>query len=278
MNSLRNDFWISEKWNLLWSISWDMDKKIKLSSIVNQHWFLDKYSSIDFMEFLCWEQFLNKLLCFKNELEKQWVKWLALDIDETLSVTMPYWFDKLLDLYWNPENLTGIQIVEKYWIFQNVPYWRDDYDINQLLYKFREDNNAQTELSIIEWVNYHYKQIHDEIIPILSYITVRPDNISEWTSKWLEKHDFPKAEIIHIPQELEYLFWNIWKACVLDILYPNIVWIVDDNPNLIKMLPSRYSWEIFLFNEYKTLQYKHINVHVSETLDDVMINIKKIFS
>lgn len=111
----------------------------------------------------------------------------------------------------------------------------------------------------------------------MSYITVRPDNVSNGTSIWLANHDFPKAEVIHIPHELEYLFWNLWKACVLDVLYPNIVWIVDDNPSLIKMLPSRYKWEIFLFNKSHTCDYNHINIHVSETVDEVIKNIEKVF-
>ena len=277
MHSIKRDFWIPEKGNLLWSHSWDRERKLKLSQLMNQHWFLDKYSSKDVLRFLSWDEFLDKITQFKSELSKKWVKWLALDIDETLSLTSSYWFEKLLTLYWSPENLTAKQMADKYHLCQNVPYWKNNSEISDLMYIFREDNDFQIEIPIIQWTNTFYSKIHDEIISILSYITVRPDNVSDWTSIWLDNHNFPKADIIHIPSELEYLFWNLWKACVLDILYPHIVWIVDDNPSLIKSLPNSYPGEIFLFNTPESCSYSHVNVHISKTLDEVMFNIQKIF-
>lgn len=277
MNSIRKDFWILEWETLLWSHNWDADKKLKLSQTVNFHWFLDNYSSVDILKFLCWELFLNRILDFKSELSKNWIEWLALDIDETLSATSTYWFEKLLSIFWNPENLTAEQMASKYHLCQNVPYWKWNTEIFDLMYKFREDNDFQTNIPIIEWTNLHYSKIHSEIISILSYITVRPDVVVDGTSRWLDSHDFPKAELIHIPYELEYLFWNLWKACVLDVLYPNIVWIVDDNPSLIKMLPQRYKWEIFLFNKKELCDYSHINIHISENIEQVIRNIEKVF-
>lgn len=277
MHSIRKDFLISEKESLLWSSKWSTEKKIRISQAINNHWFLDNYSSIDILEFLIWEKWLNKILDLKIELSKRSIEGLALDIDETLSLTSTFWFEKLLSIFWNPENLTASQMAEKYHLCQNVPYWKDNSDIYDLMYQFREDDNFQIEIPLIEWTNHHYNRIHNEIISILSYITVRPDNVSKGTSIWLDNHDFPKADVIHIPHELEYLFWNLWKACVLDILYPNIVWIVDDNPNLIKMLPSRYKWEVFLFNKAETCNFWHINIHISETIEDVIKNIEKLF-
>jgi hypothetical protein len=82
--------------------------------------------------------------------------------------------------------------------------------------------------------------------------------------------------VIHIPSKLDYLFWNLWKACILDILYPNIDWIVDDNPKLIILLPKRYKWNIFLYSHW-SCDYSHVNVHISETIDDVRKNIENIY-
>lgn len=277
MHSIRRDFWIWDNQSLLWSASWSYERKTKLSQSINKHWFLDNYSSLDILEFLIWEQWLNKILEFKNDLIKKWLEWLALDIDQTLSYTWIYWFEKLLSLYWNPENLTANEMSDKYTFYENVPYWSINPDIIKKMYEFRDSNEHQLEIPIIEWTNLHYSRIHREIISILSYITVRPDSVSDWTSTWINSNGFPVAEVIHIPRELEFMLWNLWKACVLDVLYPNIVWIVDDNPSLIKMLPSSYKGEIFLFNKEENCNYNHINIHVSETIGDVIKNIEKVF-
>ncbi len=124
MNSIRKDFLISEKESLLWSAKWSTEKKIRLSQAINNHWFLDNYSTIDILEFLIWEKWLNKILDLKSDLSKKWIEWLALDIDETLSLTSTYWFEQLLKLFGNPENLTAKQMAEKYHLCQNVPYWK----------------------------------------------------------------------------------------------------------------------------------------------------------
>lgn len=278
MRSLKSDLWFSDNDSLLWSANWIKSKKIELSVKLNNHWILDNYSSIDFLRFLVWDKNLNKILLFKEKLIKLGIEWLSLDIDETLSLTSTYWFDRLLDEFWNPENLTAEEMAEKYHLCQNVPYWKSREDISNKMYWFRDDDKFQVNIPVIWWVIENYRLIHEDIIPILSYITVRPDVVSLWTKKWLEYHEFPNAEVIHIPWELEYLFWNLWKACILDLLYPNIVWIVDDNPKLIELIPKRYNWSIFLFNKKNLHKYNHVIVHVSETVDEVLSNVINVYS
>lgn len=277
MKNTRDYFWIGENQSLLWTSNWDYQKRIDLSKRLNVHGILNNYNSLDFLKFLCWEEFLNKILEFKNDLEKAWIEWLALDIDQTLSYTSLYWFEKLLKLYWNPEKLTANEMLEKYIFYENVPYWKENSDIIKKMYALRDDDEHQLEIPIIHWTNELYKMIHDELKQISAYITVRPEVVSNWTSVWLNNHGFPEADVIHIPNELEFMLWNLWKACILDILYPQIIWIVDDNPSLIKMLPKRYPWEIFLFNKENSCNYWHINFHICETIDDVKNNLQKVF-
>lgn len=251
-------------------------QKKQLAETLNNHGLLDKYDSIEILEILCWEIFVKQLIEYKISLETNWVYWLALDIDETLSDTSLFWFEKILDLFWNPENLTPKEMYIKYHLCQNVPYWQNREDVQDWMHKHREDDDFQLMIPLIEWTEKTYSDIHENIIPIVAYITVRPDSIQAGTRKWLETYNFPPAKQIFRPQQLEHGIWNLWKACVLDILSPNIVGIVDDNPNLIKMLPKRYNWHVFLFS-HPSISYNHINVHASPTVDHVRNNIKKVF-
>ncbi|MDP2396408.1 MAG: hypothetical protein Q8S84_05030 [bacterium] len=41
-------------------------------------------------------------------------------------------------------------MAEKYHLCQNVPYWKDNSDIYDLMYQFREDDNFQIEIPLIE--------------------------------------------------------------------------------------------------------------------------------
>jgi hypothetical protein len=45
---------------------------------------------------------------------------------------------------------------------------------------------------------------------------------------------------------------------------------------LIKMLPERYAWNIFLYS-HNSCEFDHINVHVSQTINDVRKNIENIY-
>lgn len=161
MHSIRKDFWIWDKQSLLWSAGWTNEKKLRLSQSINNHWFLDNYSSVDILEFLIWEKWLNKILDLKSDLSKKWIEWLALDIDETLSLTSTYWFEQLLKRFGNPENLTAKQMAEKYHLCQNVPYWKDNSDIYDIMYQFREDDHFQLSIPLIEWTNHNYNRIHN---------------------------------------------------------------------------------------------------------------------
>lgn len=279
LNGIRKEIWLRESENMLWSANWEMEKKLQVSSILNNHWFLDNHDSEDILSFLCWEVFLQKILDFKKQLQNTLSHWLALDIDETLSWTSYFWYEKLIELFWVDDEdlwLSPIEMAKKYHLVQNVTRWMKNKDAIEWMYQARDNDEIQEHLPLIELTDIHYREIHDNIISFLSYITVRPDIVSTWTTKWLQKYNFPESEVIHIPSELEYLFWNLWKACVLDILYPNIDWIVDDNPKLIKMLPERYKWNIFLYS-HENCDYNHINIHISQTILDVRKNIENIY-
>lgn len=277
MNNFRKQLWLNKDASLLWTNLWTHDEKKELDRVLNNHGILDNYDSYEMLTFLCWKYYAEHILDFREFLKYQKKSWMSLDIDETLSATSTTWFRKLLQLFWNPEWLTPEEMVRKYYHTQNVPYWKNNVEVLDWMHEHREDNELQKELDLIDGTLQHYQQIHKSIIPIHSYITARPDCVEWGTLDWLQEKNFPNHnQIILRPQWLDHTLSNLWKACVLDILYPYIVWIVDDNPNLVKMLPKRYEWHIFLYDK-TSCEHNHINVYVCETIDDVRKSIEQTF-
>lgn len=277
MNQLKSHLWFSKEETLLGSTNWTFERKKEFDTVLNQHWMLDNYDSCQMLEFLWWNDHLRNVLEMRILLKKYWQKTLSLDIDETLSATSTHWFWKLMEIFWNHEWLSPEQMVRKYYHTNSVPYRKDHPEVIAWMHQYREDNEFQKHIELIDGVREQYQKIHSEIIPISSYITARPDNVKSGTHVRLEDNQFPNHHrLILRPQPLDHIFSNLWKACVLDILYPYVNGIVDDNPNLVKMLPNRYEGYVFLYDKTST-PHNHINVHVSETLDDVRRNIEKVY-
>lgn len=175
---------------------------------------------------------------------------LALDIDETLSITGIQIVEKLQERYGNPENLSKYEIMEKYKHTSNVPYWKS-VEIREWHHSYIQSDELYENVNLIENSN-HIVQKVDTIIPISCYLTARPENTIETTRQWLKKHNFPEREIICRPMHIAYEDGNKWKAAELLKFYPDILGIVDDNPGLIDALPPEYKGTIFL---YSHLQY-----------------------
>ncbi len=179
-------------------------------------------------------------------MSKTFKKGIALDIDETISDTNTYWFGLLMDRFGNPEKLSIQEMVIKYKYTQYVPYWQESEQL-EFMEMLRNDNELQMEfarvIGSLETVN----RIN-QILPIISYITLRPENVREGTSRWLTKHGFPEGELIMKPDDVEYEKGYQWKAEIIYSFYPKIIGIIDDNPRFIEYLPSNYKGKIFLFN------------------------------
>lgn len=222
---------------------------------------------------ILWEDYLQYILKEKEKLS--WTKGFALDIDETLSATNIKWFEEMFELFWNPENLTPSNAAKKYWLVQNVPYFQGKKEITDWMHSKRQDNNFQELIPIIENANEIYSEIHEKHIKISLYITARPESVKSWTKNWLKKHNFPEADIILRPDNLDHKFSNLWKASVLEILYPEIDWIVDDNPELIKYISEDYSWIICAYTHSN--DFWKINIISCETHENVSNFLKKYY-
>ena len=176
---------------------------------------------------------------------------LAVDIDETLSWTIGYWVEEMQNKFGNPENLTVREMVEKYRYTQNVPYWQHSEAL-EWIDEIINSDETQKNLPLIEGSSAYLKRIN-QIIPVVAYITARPERVSEGTKHWLSKHDFPVAPVICRPNELVHDNSTEWKANVLEELYPKVLGIVDDNARLLQFLSPDYKGKVFLYDHHDNL-------------------------
>lgn len=176
---------------------------------------------------------------------------IAVDIDETLSWTIGYWVEEMQKKFGNPEKLTIKEMVEKYRYTQNVPYWQNE-EVLKWIDKKINSNKTQEDLPLIEGSSAYLNRIN-QIIPIVAYITIRPEKVLEGTKNWLTKHNFPAAPVICRPNEIVHGNGNEWKAGVLREMYPQVIGIIDDNAKLLQFLQPDYQGKVFLYDHHDNL-------------------------
>ena len=183
------------------------------------------------------------------------VQGLAVDIDETLAWTIGYWIEEMQNKFGNPENLTIKEMVEKYRYTQNVPYWQHDEALKWVDEKINS-NETQECIPLIEGSSAYLNRIN-QIVPIVAYITARPERVIEGTKNWLTKHNFPLAPVICRPNELDHGNGNEWKAKVLEELYPKVLGIIDDNAKLLQFLNLDYKGRVFMYDHHDNLGFPY---------------------
>lgn len=191
---------------------------------------------------------------------------LALDIDETLSDTNIYWFTKLSELFGCPEGLSPREIAAKYRYSQRVPYWQTP-EAHAWMEEARHGNELQVDLPLIGNAKQMVERING-ILPIVAYVTARPESVREGTLRWLATHGFPTAPLIMKPLDIPTEEGVAWKANLLATRYPEIIGIVDDHPGLMDELPADYPGTIFLYN-YTGPVREELQVIACPTWEDV---------
>jgi hypothetical protein len=199
---------------------------------------------------------------------------LALDIDETLSYTIGYWVSEMQRLFGNPENLSVEEMVAKYRYTQNVPYWQTPQAL-AWAEAHRNSNDIQTKLSMIKDANKYVKKIN-AIVPIVAYISIRPDTVIDGTQTWLDVYDFPKAPIICRPSRIPSESGSEWKARVLEKMYPEVRGIIDDNNSVLKFLEKDYCGILFLYDHKKPVSSPFNTIHC-EDWPTVYASVKRVF-
>lgn len=234
-----------------------------LWKIMENDW---KYEIDKEYEFLFWTKNLEKLLNQKQNLKK----WLWLDVDDTLSSSTEFLFKHFNDIYWNPENLDHIQMMEKYKKSYYVPFW-DEKEMRKMLLEMQVNNDIIANIGSMWNVWEIYSDIHEKIIPISAYISARSEEIIEWTQIWNQKNNMPNADYIFLPMWIHPAFWMYWKSKVLKVLSWKIVWIVDDSKELSSYL-NNWNWNMFLFNS-KENELNAENLTVCENLESVKYHV-----
>lgn len=218
---------------------------------------------------------MSEYIDLKEKLQKQKIKGLALDLDETLSFTALHWVTQLSEKFGNPDNLSPHEVLSKYRLIQNYPVWQTAEAFAWMEWA-RNSNDLQKELPLIENSNHIVNKI-SKIVPIACYLTARPYEVKEGTKHWLEKHGLPKADVLTMPEGMTYEeATSSWKPKVLEKLYPQVLGIVDDNISLLEHLPKDYKGYVFIY-DYSNFQSEQKNVFSCPTWEDVLEKVKELF-
>jgi len=187
---------------------------------------------------------------FKSALSSSSSYGLVLDIDETLAATNVAWFERCIELFGNPENLTTDELICKYHLAQNNPAWQSKEAVDWM-HAQRTSPNAQDDLPIIPNAVKGVEELC-VLTPVVGYLTVRPETVNSNTLRWLKENGFPELPIVAKPVDVPFEEGNRWKAKVLHELWPEVTGIVDDNPKVPMYAGRSYPGDIYLFGKTNT--------------------------
>jgi len=198
---------------------------------------------------------------------------LALDIDDTLADTNSYWVEELYKLYPHP-TMTPEDIKKAHKMLEAAPHWQEP-EPQAWMKAGREEGRMQDVLPLIENANHMVEKLR-AIVPVVAYITARPESVRGVTQGWLARHGFPELPLILRPEHIPHEEGTLWKAGVLHELYPQILGIVDDSHSLIANLPEDYKGVIFLYGHHEPLR-TDIRVVACNTWEEVVTKAQEVF-
>lgn len=200
------------------------------------------------------------------------MKGLIVDIDDTLSITTKRWMKIFMRAYGNPEGLTVDQLYNKYRLVQNVPYWRIKGDSQNLITYLTNNKNFQ--LTLREQIGASKALIEiNKIIPINLYLTKRPVAVESATIKWLMKHGFPTANVIHRPMNVRPEEGTHWKLQYILECKQQVAGVIDDDFALAMELVA-HNLNYYLFG-FTKLDFKYDNLYYSRNWYQLLNILKK---
>lgn len=212
----------------------------------------------------------QEIIDFKQHLIANNLTGLALDIDDTLSQTKKSLLNCFYRTIGNPENLTPDEFCQKYHLIQDAPYFQTPQGLD-LINKLARSPETFCDLEIIDNSNFYVNEIN-KTIPIIAYITMRPQLTINVTQTWLDRYNFPKAKLISCPDSLACHSIE-WKTSVLEALYPQVIGIVDDSLGVAKNISSDYKGKIYLYNIEPYSSRPEINIIPCPTWGSVLDKI-----
>lgn len=206
----------------------------------------------------------SEIVAFKKQLKDKGTKGLVIDLDETLSNTIHYWALELAKSFGNPQNLSTEEIIKRIYA-QDVPFWKPEELQNWMILALKSEEMTEV-YPIVEGSDQAVEKIN-QVIPVAGYLTIRETCIRDATRRWLKKHGFPDEPVITRPDELK-TGGHQWKAEVLVYLYPQVIGLIDDTPDIINYLPNSYKGAIFLYGN-RDYPRTGLNIIPWATWDDV---------
>ncbi|MFA5856082.1 MAG: hypothetical protein WC867_01890 [Candidatus Pacearchaeota archaeon] len=193
---------------------------------------------------------------YKNKLEELGISGLACDIDNTITNTSVHFASELIKKFGNPENLNPEEIIKKYKIVENVPYWQED-KTKIWIQNFIKSPEEVSRIPLIDGVKYYLHGLNS-LVPIGGYITARPKNLEKVTRELIINEEMPNKGIgvIMRPSNEELMDMGIdsvdeWKPLLLDYLYPQIIGIVDDEIKHAQAVKVNYPGRYYLLGYEK---------------------------
>lgn len=109
----------------------------------------------------------------------------------------------------------------RYHLTQKVPYWAGRPEVEAWQQQQRENDELQTQLPLVAGALEGAVELHG-IVPIVAYITIRPQAVLQGTRVWLRAHGFPDAPILGKPDAVPFSGGNAWKGALLPRLLPQV--------------------------------------------------------
>lgn len=177
---------------------------------------------------------------------------LALDVDETLSITCPQIFSDLAELFGLPNGVPIEELLKEHTFAGRVPGWDKGEPFEWIKNQFHDMEYSKTFKTIDGALEYVHEV--NKIVPICAYITARPYTLQTPTEEWIKDKGFPDAPIITRHDMLEGA-GSRWKAPLLERVWPKVYGIVDDNKKLIQYFTD-YQGTLFLFEKEEAPESK----------------------
>lgn len=207
----------------------------------------------------------------KKRLQEQSIRALALDFDDTVSLTNLALAELLLSKQDKQSDITAEELIAQYKYVRNIPQWNNP-KITAYIDNIIQNNNmidtllapdAKTAINGIE-----------QYIPIAAYVTTRPARNTNSIIRWINDKGLPKRPVIGCPNELFLKGFNrdLWKAQTLEYLFPEIIGIIDDNEDLASYLTKEYTGVIFLHGTKIT---SHPKCVPCESWKETFTNVKE---
>jgi hypothetical protein len=191
----------------------------------------------------------------------------AVDLDETVFNTVLVWMELLSDQFGGHGGLTPRELVCAYRHTNEVPAWKGREDVEAFMVRARRDHDIHVKLPLIEGAVEGLQALASWAD--LVYLTMRPEEVREATQQAIILNQLPDGQVIMPDIGMPLADRPRWKGTLLHEMYPSLVGIVDDSPDVVQKIPDGYQGTVLLFGHDQPLR-SDIQVIPCPTWRDVL--------